>query len=128
MTDTDIIKALECCCSPKSNACDDCPFYERCYENNEWLEKEAIDLINRQKAEIERFEECASREMLYEKVKSEAIKEFAERLKATAISNWKTKDGHYLYEISDDFIDNLVKEMVGDKNANQNETNSNSNS
>ena len=48
MTDKEIIKALECCCSPKVNACDDCPFHKRCYENNEWLEKEAIDLINRQ--------------------------------------------------------------------------------
>ena len=55
MTDNEIVKALECCCSVDVNACDNCPFHERCYNNNEWIEKEAIDLINRQKAEIERL-------------------------------------------------------------------------
>ena len=79
MTDEQIIKALECRSEQEADACEWCPLI-----NNEWCScvsaKNALDLINRQKAEIERFEECASREMLYEKVKSEAIKEFAERL------------------------------------------------
>ena len=43
-----------------------------------------------------------------------AYKEFAERLKNTAFSSHKSVDGKYLYELSNDFIDNLVKEMVGD--------------
>ena len=84
MTDNEIINALECCCSPKVNACDDCPFHKRCYENNEWLEKEAIDLINRQKAEIERLEtNCLSMAQTMPNMakaeRAEAVKEFAER-------------------------------------------------
>ena len=48
------------------------------------------------------------------KAKSEAIKEFAERLKGIATATHKTIDGQYRYEITNDFIDNLVKGMVGE--------------
>ena len=73
MTDNEIIKALECCCSTQVNACDDCPFYERCYNNNEWLEKEAINLINRQKAEIDAFEELTNKNQQCIKEKNDVI-------------------------------------------------------
>lgn len=87
-----------------------------------------IDLINRQQAEIERLKEESSdkeraytdeyclrkewqdkcRQLLIEKqtAKSEAIKEFADRLKDI----YKVHDGLHLT------INNLVKEMVGDNN------------
>ena len=48
------------------------------------------------------------------KIKAEAIKEFAEFLKNKATAIHKSIDGNYLYEISNNFIDNLVKEMIGE--------------
>ena len=56
MTDNEIIKALECCKNSLSekDACRDCPLYEEeevtCITI---LSKNALDLINRQKAEID---------------------------------------------------------------------------
>lgn len=50
MTEAGIIKALECC---KNDDCDNCPNnFGNCYAN---LAGYALDLINRQKAEIERL-------------------------------------------------------------------------
>lgn len=75
----------------------------------------AIDLINRQKAEIEQWKEEANRyQNLWciavddiEKSKSEAIKEFAERLKKKSwIGMWET-----VAHVDVDEIDNLIKEM-----------------
>ena len=73
------------------------------------LVNETIDLINRQKAEIERLQKllddkcdrCIARD------KSEAIKEFASRLKCGVPQEYGV--------ISCYDVDNLVKEMVGDK-------------
>ena len=58
MTDNDIIKALECCISDEN--CENCPLYHKKIENACTLTvvefyKEILDLINRQKAEIERL-------------------------------------------------------------------------
>ena len=55
MTDTEIIKALECCAGDGTTKdCYSCSIYEidecQCV-----LPKQALDLINRQKAEIERL-------------------------------------------------------------------------
>lgn len=96
-----------------------------------------LHLINRQKAEIERLQEYYK--MYYDRMreikelqdevehssykislfdetiktaKSEAIKEFAERLKGHAEPQYP-----WLYTVDVDFIDNLVKEMVGENNA-----------
>ena len=55
MTDEQIIKALEYCCGSIQNDCRDCPFGERC-ENDESLLKYSLDLINRQKEEKEHLE------------------------------------------------------------------------
>ena len=59
MSDEDIIKALECCkYSVNNKDCENCPYVE-CETMTgcvgELLE-DALDLINRQKAEIERLE------------------------------------------------------------------------
>lgn len=53
MTDTEIIKALECCRN-QIPMCDDCPVGSggMCFD---FLKDYAIGLINRQKAEIERL-------------------------------------------------------------------------
>jgi 2-hydroxy-3-keto-5-methylthiopentenyl-1-phosphate phosphatase len=113
MTDNEIIKALECC--SHSQHCSQCPYFhndEECIK----LEKYALDLINRQQAEIEREtslrqqwqEKC--KEFLAEKqyIKAEAIKEFAERLKANRTKLLFSSTGFNKQ------IDNLVKEMVGE--------------
>lgn len=127
MTDNEIAKALECCSSPKINACDDCPFHERCYNNDEFIEKEALDLIKRQKAEIERFkEECSclgcENEWLkahYKEIKTEAVKECIEKIKTRSSSCVASKDGiviagSRIYTISEVKLYEIEKEMVGE--------------
>ena len=124
MTDNEIIKALECC-SCKPLKCNDCP----CMQTGERfeVEKYAIDLINRQKAEIEDLEteidnpyEQAKADILgnmadggvschwcIEKHRANAIKEFAERLCDDRISNDPVVIA----------VKAELKEMVGDNNA-----------
>ena len=84
------------------------------------LVNETIDLINRQKAEIERLKgsvivnNIVESQKIKREAKIEAIKEFAERLKEKSFKTIRnyglTKD---VVEVCD--IDNLVKEMVGGK-------------
>ena len=109
MTDNEIIKALECC-SHRGKGCDDCPVNyktaEFCFED---VMSDALDLINSQKAEIERY--LHSIKMLendMQTAKSEAIKEFAERLKEILQF---TDDSYECWEI-EGYINDLVKEMT----------------
>lgn len=88
MTDKEIIKALECCGSPY-NRCLECPLCEmervKCFTE---LTANALDLINRQKAEIKAL--IAGQETLQRYIstaKAEAVKEFAERLCKDRVSN-----------------------------------------
>ena len=64
MTDNEIIKALECCTSHKGyNACiSGCPFHEQglCLVDADALPTHSLDLINRQKAEIEKHKKRCS--------------------------------------------------------------------
>ncbi len=132
LTDSEIIKALECCVGDKDGKnCFDCPLWEidGCQEQ---LLLDALDIINRQKAENERLttahpKTIESIKKMRDKAKAEAYKEFAERLKeapikcALPLSGLSAKD-----EIEDyfndimlqvrDVIDNLLKELVGDNN------------
>ena len=68
-----------------------------------------IDLINRQKAEIERLKYNLKAVLDERADHSEAIKEFAERLKK---ESYERIDLTAYVEVSD--IDNLVNEMVGE--------------
>ena len=88
MTYNEIIKALE---RIASWICDECKFHGEMCDGDKCekvVAENALDLINRQKAEIERLEKelmkCKlEKEMLYqtvEEIKSEAKKEFAEEL------------------------------------------------
>ena len=57
MTDNDIIKALECC-GVDEDMCLDCPIQCDCEKDTEAMidrAKAILDLINRQKAEVERL-------------------------------------------------------------------------
>ena len=136
MTDKEIIKALECCGKPvDENSCSECPYH--CYEEDcHKLLPQAIDLINRQQAEIERLNspvliidnvDLSENEIAEklrnlpvqifpdneEQIRNEAIKEFAERLKNATLPI--RIGGQYNYDvISKQGIDHILKEMVGD--------------
>lgn len=179
MTDKEIIQALECCIKLTSD-CDNCPYYGydddlQCFDMSK---RDALNLINRQQAEIEsikkivgeltyhlrndmtsvtryvkhkkenkpkhlkmqyfnqkhiEYQELAEKAVnnilkylnenqklrivenphnnICENIKAEAIKEFAEKVKAN-----KGKLFNYIFSSNgfDEQIDNLVKEMVGD--------------
>ena len=127
MTDNEIIKALE-----NEIRSAECVDSEYCDGVDLTLIKSAVDLINRQKAEIERLKECpkciyeydgktteycvqgpCSNFKTVEQIKSEAYKEFAERLNEEA----QIADcfDSYNMVVGTHFIDNLLKEMVGEK-------------
>ena len=109
MTDNEIIKALECC---SDSNCHECPI-EGCTDD---IFRNALDLINRQKEKNESLKvdlaKCSIRlDNLYktaDEIKSEAIKEFAERLKEKL--QWDVEFDNKLVFESD--IDNLIKEMT----------------
>lgn len=138
MTNEQIIRALECCASIQhyeSNRCEKCSLREDhvCLDT---LMESVLDLVARQKAEIERLDELNDRlgndvdvklKLIYEledksaNVKSEAIKEFADKLIVKldneALTEFEMYDG---YDIRDTkfIIANLVKEMTEGKDNN----------
>lgn len=111
MTDAEVIKALECCAN--NGDCKECAInphkgnYGYC---TSIAIKSALDLINRQKAEIERLSDHF-REVT-KKIKTEAIKEFAERLENKLANNTDISAVGYQSVIGD--IINIIKEMAGD--------------
>ena len=122
MTDNEIIKALECCSADKSTKyCLTCPLQDMGFVGECIPEKSknALDLINRQKAEIERFDQVIDQALtktneakaLIEKVekmnKAEAYKEFAEKIKKH--SYFDHKDQRKV--VAEIIIDHYLKEM-----------------
>ena len=104
LTDEEIIKRLERCVK-RGN---------RNYDTDI-----VLDLINRQKSEIERLKgstivsNIMESQRIKREAKAEAYKEFAERLKAVAISCLM---GDKCYKIiTTRGIDTLLKEMVGEE-------------
>jgi hypothetical protein len=135
MENNEIIKALECCSSQTTeNTCGNCPLFNigrpDCYRT---LAKHSLDLINRQKAEIERLTKENEKVSAYignswgfvsflefvKNQRAEAIKEFAERLKNECDFECDVSLGYgrpcYEDAIPIIAIDNLVKEMVGEE-------------
>lgn len=130
MTDEQIVKALECCIN--YNDCDKCDFEPKkskkksigcCME----IMQNAIDLITRQQAEIERLKnrpytlQIEVSKKIESQIKAKAIKEFAERL--CEFIN-EIEEGHKMAMLTsaaafafgmEREIDKLVKEMVGDE-------------
>ena len=114
---------------------------ERCVKrgNRNYDTDIVLDLINRQKAEIERLKECpkcvyeydgevteycvqgpCSNFKTVEQIKAEAYKEFAERIKLSIKANvvetlCNDVRGVYKAEYVLDDIDNLLKELVGEE-------------
>ena len=112
LTDNDIKKALECC---SKKICKQCPNFSEDIECSEKLIILALDLINRLQAENEELKSAINGFRGYEdKIKAEAYKEFAERLKTEYAKgmNWFKKKESYYVDVGD--IDNLLKELVGD--------------
>ena len=107
-TDNEIIKALECC-TTKGVSCKDCPAFVKVDRSNcRQVLIGALNIINRQKAEIERLQSGvieqhnAITEMI-KQAKVKAVKEFALELKRIPrISVYKNE------------IDNLLREKVGE--------------
>ena len=108
MKDSDIIKALECC---KVRNCRNCSLlYSKdslhCIKT---LTSHSYDLINRQQAEIKKLKKdlkaCTVEvQRSHEIDRNKGIIEFAERLKSIM--------HEYCNDITEDDIDNLVKEMT----------------
>lgn len=138
ITDEEIIKALECHINAED--CVGCEMFGWCDEII--LTELVLDLINRQKSEIERLKECPK--CVYEcvgeiteycvqgpcpnfktveQIKTEAYKEFAMKLQAFCkriiAQKWNEKAApiswSYAYADFIDDIDNLLKEMAGEK-------------
>ena len=145
MTDNEIIKALECCKSSneltacrkcpalKDNICGDCSA-----KISNGIMDAMLDLINRQKAEIEKLreeneiyrrvnfliagqrderdKEIVSLESELKNSKSEAIRKFAEKLKNRAYKHIYKRFGSaefvVKYEIPPISIDSIIKEMT----------------
>lgn len=138
LTDEEIIKALECCTKAKTMG--DC-IELNCPFRNDWdlclsseIQKMALDLINRQKAEIERLKECPKCVYEYdgevmeycvqgpcsnfksvEQIKAEAYKEFASRLKdAFPECNRDCKCPAIYFDDYCYIMDECCEEMVGE--------------
>ena len=117
MNDADIIKALECC---SNGLCSICPYHVEEYMLDCLAQNgnDALDLIKRQQAEIERLqkEKTFSRNYMgyFPKLERiEAIKEFAEKLK-DIVDEPALIRGRVIDTIIAR-IDNLVKEMTEGK-------------
>lgn len=123
MTDNEIIKALECCANYGLFKCLKCPKRGTSKTCMYDLSKEAIDLINRKQAEVERLsklviEKHTENNRLHDYLqytRADAIKEFAEKIdKILCLQIGPSRS--LFWKISGE-IDNLVKEMVGDNDG-----------
>ena len=129
MTDNEIIKSLECCVEGTSESCLSCVLRLTPYPACKTLvEKHTLDLIKRQKAEIERLEEdnealnsavSSALDIVnsnYQNGRLEAIKEFMDRLEKKIFPMSMFDNGNYginakAVKVA---IESIKKEMVGD--------------
>ena len=125
MTDNEIIKALEYCNTDvRENTCPKCAFYKK-HRCSTLMLNAVSDLINRQKAEIERLTakilvkdnindyNTAQLRIAREELrtaKSEAIKEFVERVKRYSFVDNLSLDGKETVYV--DNINSIAKEMT----------------
>ena len=135
LTDEEVVKALECCkdCSINLNF----EIIQKIEDKNKEI-LELIDIINSLKAEIERLKECpkcvyeydgevteyciqgpcpnfkpvyVSADLAIKQIKNDAYKEFAGIIKDKWFDNrYDSPDVDF-----DDFISNLLKEIVGER-------------
>lgn len=136
MTDSEIIKALECCSVEGHFVCNECPAWveSRCIAKNKYI----LDLINRLQAENERLRNHIQEGIDLAKqipemiatVKAEAYKEFADKA-IDRVEKARQKYQKLCKEQGEEMeehmhihfngiigiIKNLLKELVGEENA-----------
>ncbi len=120
MTDNEIIKDLEIC-SNENGMCSECAYSDDYTNCNTRIAKDALDLINRQKAKIKRLEELLDSSVSSERnvidnisfERTEAIKGFAERLKKCYETYPDDEEASALYLIKQ--INDIVEEMERDE-------------
>ena len=86
MTDEQIVKALEYCVV-RNRECLSCPYSEKTY----CVDTDALNLIKRQKAEIERLQKILDKRCDVCPAATTAIKEFWVKLKGRALLLCQTK-------------------------------------
>lgn len=123
-TDEEIIEALDLCTQQNGSIpCYDCPCWNDDKQECKGIDYTAtLDLIKRQKAEIERLNKKVEElsdvlsdtiKIRYAEAKVEAYKEFAERLKRSTVM---AVMGNKIYAVATSKgVDNLLKEMVGEE-------------
>lgn len=132
LTEEDIIKALECCLCDNSE-CLQCQNKELCKIDCDEIATQTIELINRKMAEIERIQKARLKQAKFlaeqkaqkyelinklSRAKSEAYKEFVERLKEKLDDCHIVSDGEYCgFDCGDihECINTSLKEMVGEE-------------
>ena len=140
MSDNEVIKALKNCLGNKMHKCSGCCFISEGAFCENVLLKHTLDLINRLQAEIERLRAenkektetivflkdqavgwsidfCNLKKKL-KTAKSEARKEFAERLKDKA-KQGRGFLGNAYSSVDVDAIDNLLAELDGKENSDE---------
>lgn len=132
MTDNEIIKALECCNHNHvwQKECFDCEYATFEGQCGNELIKDSLDLINRQKAEIEKLKlenrvlsqnriTMPERLEIVNNARDKAIREFAKKLKKKISTITVYGAGVYYKKgyILPEAVDNLVKEMTEGKNG-----------
>lgn len=117
MTDQEIIKALEWCEEFENNLIIKGKGDKKCVLALQMtvIIRSALENYTRQQAEIERLRaknQCfPDLGITYSEIRAEAVREFAEKLKANARKGaWEVKE-----YIEPDDIDYLVEEMVGEQ-------------
>ena len=123
-TDEEIIEALDLCTQQNGSIpCYDCPCWNDDEQECKGIDYTAtLDLIKRQKAEIEKLNKKVEElsdvlsdtiKIRYAEAKVEAYKEFAERLKRSTVM---AVMGNKIYAVTTSKgVDNLLKEMVGEQ-------------
>lgn len=110
-TDEEIIRNYEWCIGCTSDRCRECTMDEEGFCEEE-LQDLVLDLINRQKAEIEKLKgsTIVSNIMENQRIKREAYKEFAEKAAIELTNAYSSEYAHWI----DDTLNNLLEELVGD--------------
>ena len=123
LTDEEIIQSLGQCASD-DGGCVGCVLKDmHCANCIRRLQAESLNLINRQKAEIEKLQEeflliFEKMESEYDaKIKAEACKEFAERLKQhkRKMRGFDLNEEFWDYAVLVENIDEVLKEMEEEK-------------
>ena len=124
MTESEIIKALECCCDRKTIRCiKECPlrdFDGECYTA---IKCDILALLNRKNAEIEKKDKIIEsyafqygtvrdKDGIIAEARAEAIKEFAERVKRKAKTHFPLHNEKEVYSsVRVKYIAQIAKEM-----------------